>query len=373
MCAWKRTEGSNPSLSATFNTVQIRKDVASTMINGVPRILIIRLSSIGDVVRVLPALHALRDLYPDAQIDWAIEPKSRDIVEGHPALDQVLVFDRQEKFIESATAFRKLCKQVRAARYDIVVDFHGIMKSGLIMRASKAPKRYAFTPPRSQEMSHMFANERIKLVSERMNRIEENIALCNALGAKRHTLDVNIDIAHDIRDHIADYFAEVFHGAKKVVTLHVAVDRPEKQWPLEYFAKLADMLLADGRFEVLLTWGPGQMNLADEVLARCRRNPFVAPETPDLKHYAALAEHADLYCGGDTGPMHIASAMGTPVVAIFGGTDPSRHAPLRKPSRVLYAGSSDEPNPGDKKTAEEYLRAISPEMAYDACVALSTQ
>jgi lipopolysaccharide heptosyltransferase I len=343
------------------------------MINGVPRILIIRLSSIGDVVRVLPALHALRDLYPDAQIDWAIEPKSRDIVEGHPELDGVLVFERQEKFMESASAFRQLCKQVRAARYDIVVDFHGIIKSGLIMRASRAPKRYGFTPPRSQDMSHLFANERVKLVSDRMNRIEENIALCNALGAKRHTLDVTIDVSDDARDQVAEYFTETFRGAKRVVTLHVAVDRVEKQWPLEHFAKLADMLLADGRFEVLLTWGPGQKEMADEVLKRCDRNPMVAPETPDLKHYAALAEHADLYCGGDTGPMHIASAMGTPVVAIFGGTDPYRHGPLRTPSRVLFSGNEDEPNPSDKKTAEAFLGAITPEMAYDACVGLSME
>ena len=96
-----------------------------------------------------------------------------------------------------------------------------------------------------------------------------------------------------------------------------------------------------------------------------RRNPIVAPETADLKHYAWLIHRADLYFGGDTGPMHVASAMGTPVVAVFGGTDPAKHHPLRKPSEVLYTPPDAEGGPCD---AQERLEAITPEMAYDACV-----
>lgn len=338
------------------------------MLNGVPRILIIRLSAIGDVVRVLPALHALRDLYPNAQIDWVVEPKSAAVVEGHPALDQVILFERTEGFVEAARAFQETARQIKQNRYDIVLDFHGILKSGLLMKASKAKKRVAFAPPRSQEMSHLFANEKVELPSQRMNRIEENLALVRALGAKLHSLDVVIDVPFDAEDDVDEYLEDVFHADKVLVLVHAPVERPEKQWPLEHFAELCDRLAADGRFDVLLTWGPGQQHIANEVHQLSKRKPLVAPETPDLKHFAALAARAGLFVGGDTGPMHIASAMGTPVVVIFGGTDPAKHAPLRQPSQVLFAGPEPFPKDVSLGEAETYLRAVLPEQAYDACL-----
>lgn len=338
------------------------------MLNGVPRILIIRLSAIGDVVRVLPALHALRDLYPTAQIDWVVEPKSAAVVEGHPALDQVILFERVEGLVDAARAFKETARVIRENRYDIAIDFHGILKSGMLLRASRAKRRVAFAPPRSQEMSHLFANEKVDLPSQRMNRIEENLALVRALGAKLHSLDVVIDVPHDAEDDIDEYLEDVFHADKHLVLVHAPVDRPEKQWPLKHFADLCDMLAADGRFEVLLTWGPGQQEVAQEVAAMSKRKPLVAPETPDLKHYAALATRAGLFVGGDTGPMHIASAMGTPVVVIFGGTDPAKHAPLRQPSEILYVGPEPFPKDVSLTEAQVYLSGVLPEQVYDACL-----
>ena len=340
------------------------------MLNGVPRILIIRLSAIGDVVRVLPALHALRDRYPNAQIDWAIEPKSRDIVEDHPDLDRVLVFERGESSRTGARSFLRFCRQIRQNRYDIVIDFHGIFKSGLIAWFSRAPKRYGFARPRSREFSFLGTNHRVRLVSRHMNRIDENLEICKALEARRHHLDVTIHVRDHIIEETGAYFEEAFMAGKRVVTVHAPVDRPEKQWPLEHFATLSDMLLADGRFEVLLTWGPGQRQTVESVAAKCRRKPTVAPETPGLKHYAGMVQHTDLYFGGDTGPMHIASAMGVPVVAVFGGTEAAKHAPLRQPSVVLYAGPKPFPAKMPLATAEAALRAVTPEMAYDACIGL---
>ena len=335
------------------------------MINGVPRILVVRLSAIGDVVRVLPALHGLRTVHPNGQIDWAVERKSAGILEGHPHLDNLLVFERPPKAVEAATAFWAFCRQIRARRYDIVIDFHGILKSGLITAFSGAPERYGFARPRSQEGSYLFTNKRVKLFANDLNRIEENLLLVESLGVRRPSLDVTIPVPPDVSDEVDTFFERTFDGGKRVVAMHVPVDRPEKQWPIEYFAELSDMLLADGRFEVMLTWGPGQFGVVEKVLGKTRHKPLVAPEMPDLAHYAWLAHRADLYVGGDTGPMHIASAMGTPVVALFGGTDPAKHAPLRKPYEVLYHAPDDAPRGIPPR---ERLKAITPEMAYDACV-----
>ena len=338
------------------------------MINGVPRILIVRLSAIGDVVRVLPALHALRNRYPNAQIDWAVEQKSYDIVAGHPALDQIHVFERGDGILNNLGAFLAFCSLIRSSKYDWVIDFHGIAKTGLISRLSGAKLRYGFARPRAQEFSYLATNRKVPLISKYMNRIEENLELCKVLEAKVHSLDVLIDIPEDVEDTIEEYFHKTFHGAKMVVAVHAPVDRPEKQWPIEYFAALTDMIMSDGRYEVLLTWGPGQRETVDAVMKLIHGKPHIAPETPDLKHYAALVARCDLYFGGDTGPMHIASAMDTPVVAVFGGTHPAQHAPLRKPSQVLYAGPDIPTRSIDKVNAEALFREITPEIAYDVCV-----
>jgi lipopolysaccharide heptosyltransferase I len=342
------------------------------MINGVPRILLVRLSAIGDVVRVLPALHGLRETFPNAQIDWVVERRSADLLEGHPDLDSVLVFDRSAEWKRAAKAFWALCNQVRGNRYDIAVDFHGIFKSGVIVAFSGAAERRGFARPRSREVSYLFTNKKVRLPSPHLNRIEENLLLVESLGVRNPGMNATIHVPQEVRDEVDEFFEQTFDSGKWVVAMHAPVERPEKQWPFEYFAQLADLLLADGRFEVLLTWGPGQFEQAARVAAKARRNPLIAPEMPTLKHYAWLAHHADLYFGGDTGPTHIASAMGTPVVVVFGGTDPAKHAPCRKPFETLYV-PPEAPKDETRKTlsVEERMRRITPEMAYDACIRLT--
>ncbi len=335
------------------------------MKNGLPRILIVRLSAVGDVVRVLPALHTLRDTFPNAQLDWAVELKAAELLYDHPCLDQVFVFERPAGAWAATKSFLRFCRQVRANHYDIVIDFHGIFKTGMVSAFSRAPDKYGFDRPRAQELSYLFTNHKVRLPSPNLNRVEENLLLCDALCPHRSTLDALIYVPYEIQDEINDFYDSLFDGGKKVVAMHVPVDRPEKQWPVPYFAQLSDLLLADGRFEVMLTWGPGQFGMVDEVLNRSRRHPSVAPETPGLKHYAWLAHRADLFFGGDTGPMHIAATMGTPVVAVFGGTNPQKHAPYKRPCEVLYDSTP-------RLAPEERLHRITPEMAYDACVRLVT-
>ena len=341
------------------------------MLNGVPRILIIRLSAIGDVVRVLPALHCLRETYQNAQIDWVVEKKSAEILSGHPAIDQLLVFERSDDFKSSFKGFWSVCKEIRTNRYDIVMDFHGIFKSGSMCAFSRAPERYGFSRPRSQEGSYFFTNRKVKIEAEIQNRMDENFALCEPLVKGVKSLDVLIHIPDDALDMGDEFMEENFHGAKKIVAIHPPVDRPEKQWPLDHYAVLTDMLLSDGRFEVLLTWGPGQLDMVREVASQTSRNPVIAPETDGLKQYMALIQHSDLYFGGDTGPMHIASALDVPVIAVFGGTKPEQHAPLRQPNRILCAQYDlSESEQATLVSDEAKLSAITPELAYDACVTL---
>jgi lipopolysaccharide heptosyltransferase I len=334
--------------------------------------LIIRLSAIGDVVRVLPALHCLHDTYPNAQIDWVVEGKSADVLEGHLLIDQLLVFDRSDDLKQSIRSFWELCKRVRANRYDMVIDFHGILKSGLITGFSGAAERFGFSRPRSQELSYLFTNRKTRLGMEVKNRMHENLALCESFSKGSKSLDVTLHIPEEALDMSEAFMEENFAGSKKIAALHIPVDRPEKQWPLPHFAALTDMLLSDGRFEVLLTWGPGQLDIVREVAAMTSRNPVIAPETHSLKQYMALIQESDLYFGGDTGPMHIASALDIPVVSVFGDTEPEQHATLRQPCKVLHASEFVSDSAVlSAMSAAEMLSCITPEIAYDACVSLA--
>ena len=360
-------------MSYNTSTTRMVDRNCTEMLNGIPRILIIRLSAIGDVVRVLPALHCLRETYPNAHIDWVVERKSSDVLEGHPGIDRLLIFERPSDFKEAAREFWALCKQVRANRYDMVIDFHGIFKSGLLTRYSGAPDRYGYARPRSQELSFLSTNHKTKVGMEIRNRMHENLVICEQFSKGWKSLDVLMHIPDDALEMSDAFMEESFTGAKKVVAIHVPVDRPEKQWPLKHFAVLADMLLADGRFDVLLTWGPGQQEMVRKVASLALRNPVIAPETDSLKQYMALIQDSDMYFGGDTGPMHIASALDVPVVAVFGGTDPEQHATLRQPYRVLHASEfvTDEARLKEMSVSER-MASITPEIAYDACVALAT-
>ena len=340
------------------------------MIAGSPRILIIRLSAIGDVVRVLPALQAVREAYPQAHIDWVVERKSADIIDGHPALDGVIIFERPSGAWKSSRQFAGLCRDIRNKRYDIAIDFHGILKSGLLTAATRAPKRFGFARPRSQEGSTLFYTDRVSVPLDQLNRSEENLQLCKALSPEVRWTAPMLYVPVDVQDSIDAFCESEFDSDKLIVALHAPVDRPEKLWPLAHVAALSDLLLADGRFEVMLTWGPGQFSVVEEVLSLTRRTPTIAPETPDLKHYAALIARSALYIGGDTGPMHIASAMGVPVVAIFGGTNPAQHAPYQLPHAVLYAGPRTGDTAQSLAAAQARLESVTPEAAYDACIEL---
>ncbi len=252
----------------------------------------------------------------------------------------------------------------------MVLDFHGIFKSGWLSWRSGAKERYGFARPRGREYSWLFANRRAQLPEKMLNRIQENLALCREFGVTGTSLDVTIALPDEVEAEVTEYLERAFDGGKRLVAVHAPVDRAEKQWPLPYFAKLVDLLLSDGRFEVLLTWGPGQRGVVEHVLAMARRHPEVAPETPTLKHLASLLQQVDLFLGGDTGPMHMASAMDTPVVAIFGGTNPAQHAPLRAPSEHLFAGPAAVPRRIPLEQAQRYLAEVTPEAAYEACLRL---
>ena len=305
------------------------------VIGGAPKILIIRLSAIGDVVRVLPAAAAIRRAYPSAQIDWVVESAAADILFDNPLLDRVIVFDRGPRWLRNFVRFMGLRSRLREQRYDIAIDFHGVIKSGFLLGSTRAKRRISFGPPRSREGAFLFANERFALSEPVMNRVDENLELASTSMDNVHNVRLPFMIDEQINVDVFRMITELRKNRRWLVIVHAPVDRAEKRWPTERFIALINLLFEDGRFDVVLTHGPGQRGELDCIVDVCSESPIVPPECQSLREYAGLAAMASLYIGVDTGPMHIAAAVGTPVVAIFGGTAPSMHSPVGSACRTL--------------------------------------
>lgn len=301
----------------------------------------VRLSAIGDVVRTLPAVKGLRERFPDAYIAWLVEDKSSDILIGNPYLDKVIVFPRRD-LVGGARSGRtrflkKFVSDLRAERLDTVLDFHGAFKSGLFSFLSGAQERIGFQRHHTKEFNFLFINHTVVPPGKRINRIERNISLVAALGASLLNLDVTMPVPAETRMKV-EKMLDPFDKRRPLVAIHPTTSRLFKHWDAENYAKVADKLLSDGAAQVMITYGPGEEEAAQKVVGYMRSNAAPLIPTRSLREYAWLVKQATVYFGSDTGPMHIASAMGTPVVALFGPTDPVVNGPYRQPHTILYKG-----------------------------------
>ena len=292
------------------------------------RALLVRLSSIGDVVHTLPALAALHRHGWEA--DWLVEPPSRVLLEESPLLAQVVTAPPRKAFgwREALGSVRAL----RARRYDAALDFQGLWKSAAWARLSGARRVIGWERgSRREPSSAALVGERIEgAVAGHV--IDKNLALLRPLGIA----------AAGLREFPLPLSAEAVAradaglsalGGGELALLNPGGGWTSKLWPAERFGELARGLRALG-LRPLVTWGPGEEALADRVVAAsggAARRSF--PTT--LLDYAEIARRARLVVAADTGPLHIACAVGTPVVALFGPTDPARNGPFAREDVVI--------------------------------------
>jgi ADP-heptose:LPS heptosyltransferase len=311
---------------------------------GAERILVVRLGAIGDVVRTLPAAALVREAYPAAHLAWLVEPATASLLRAQPWLDEVLVFPRTglRKSVKSrhfGRAFRELrgfLQDLRSPRFDLVVDFHSILKSGLLSFASGAHRRVAYARPFGREAAWLFATDRARLEPSRMSRFDRNVGLVHFLG---------IDGPSDARPLFVDPTAsEAALTALGVSTAPVVIHpgtsdtTAHKRYSAEGFAAVARALAEDPGIPSIVTAGPAESDraAAEAVVSAAPGAARLAPRTPELPELAGLFSRCQLFIGNDTGPMHVASLVGTPVVQILGPTDPVENAPFPgTPSRTV--------------------------------------
>ncbi|RME73610.1 MAG: hypothetical protein D6776_06765, partial [Planctomycetota bacterium] len=289
-----------------------------------PRIAIVKVGALGDVINTLPLAVALRERFPDAEIAWVVGPLARPLVEHHPAVDHVIPYPRRD--------WRRLADCVRALRAfrpDVVIDAGRQLKTAVLARLSGARWRIGFDRARSKEGAWRFANVRTPEAIGHAPVLEHYLELGALLGAPTEPVRWQIDPGADARRRVQ---ALLPPAAGPLVAMTVSATKPANLWPPERLASLAARAVRERGAQVVLVGGPGEDERRRGALVAALAGPGVHDRTgrTTLHELAALLERADVVLAHDTGPMHLAVALGRPVVSIFGAADPLRTGPWRQ-------------------------------------------
>ncbi len=350
-------------------------------------ILIVKLSSLGDVVHTLPALTTLRRHWPAARITWLAEPPAFEILRGHPALDRILVWPRRKwtgllragRLPAAGRLLREFLRELRDTRFDLVVDFQGLAKSALWVAAARAAEKAGYGPGhRRREWAWLACNRRVPVRDPRAHAVERNLQLLEGLGLPRLPLRYDFPILPENEREAAALLAELgLPAGVPFVAASVLTRWPAKNWTPEGFAQTADALALRG-LPVVLT-GAAEDRAALDAVAAVQRSPVRRLDgRTSLKTLAAVFRRARVVLSTDTGPLHIAVAVGTPVVALFGPTDPGYTGPYGDGHVVLR--SAVPCSPCFQKTCRTRLvephacmRRLEPSVVADAVARLAAQ
>lgn len=299
-------------------------------------ILIVKLSAIGDVIHALPVAHALKQKYPQARITWIVEKPAYDLLTNNPDIDEIILFDKPRfKSVSGLVSnVPELSRQLKSRNFDVVLDLQGLFKSAAIAWLSGAAERYGYCNMR--ELSHLLS---APICGDHQDGhiVERYLDVARALGCKVEMGQFSITItdqeAVDAQESMKK--AGITENTCFVV-LAPGTNWPTKCWPIRSYGELADQLYAEGITPVIIG-GPADKQLAEEILATAKRPVIDLVGKTTLKQLAYVIKQARIFVGGDTGPMHLAVAVGTSVVAMFGPTDPGRNGPYSGENIVLTA------------------------------------
>jgi lipopolysaccharide heptosyltransferase I len=299
------------------------------------RILIVKLGSIGDIVHTLPSLAAIRRAMPNAEISWVVEHRAAEILRDNPILDRLIEVDmkalrRGLVSGETLRAPRQQLRQLRASAFELALDFQGLLKSASIARLSGARRVFGFSSSSLREpASRILLSKSIK-TSENLHVIRKNLALASGalrISVPRNAGDMEFPIATKPAHADEARSAELLTNGNYAI-LNPGGGWPTKLWSAERFGRLADELWSHHGLYSLVTYGPGEAQLAETVLQSSQSGKAHAISL-SLKGFYELAKRAQVYVGGDTGPTHLAIAAGAPIVGLFGPTEWWRNGSLQ--------------------------------------------
>jgi len=341
---------------------------------GNPRsILIVKLSAIGDVIQTLPMVKALKNRYPEARIDWLVEEDACDILLGHPDLDRVIIsrrkswlrgFWRWGKSRETLREIGRFLREVRRRKYDMVIDNHGILKSGLLVVLVRGRRKIGFRPSAgiAEEGNYLFTNERYRPLSIERHALDRYLDLVSQMGVPVEGATLEFPVPDELREKAENLLRQNGFFNRPLVVIHPMAKWETKQWPLDNFAGLISALV-EKNASVVVTGSPQDVEPVSEILNRAGQDRKVLnlAGVTSLKELAGIFSLADLVVTPDTGPMHLAAAVKTPLIALFGPTAPWRTGPYGNHHRVIRKALSCSPCFRKKCNTLECMTSISVE------------
>jgi heptosyltransferase I len=290
------------------------------------RLLIVRLGALGDIVHALPAAAALREAFPDARLDWLVDAKHRALLDLVPVIDTRIAVD--SRAWSGPRAPLAVVRELRRTQYDIAFDLQGLIKSAAFARASGARRVIGYTQPHLREpAARFFYTEQVDAGADDSGHVVfKSLAILRLLNLPHETAprfplsQTESHVPACTRQLLGLWPDEPF------VLINPGAAWPNKRWPAERFGALAREIRTRHGWKSAVLWGPDEETLAAQVAASSSGAAEMAPAT-SLADLVALARAARLLISGDTGPIHLAAAVGTPVVGIYGPTDPRRNGP----------------------------------------------
>ena len=313
-------------------------------------IALVKLSAIGDVVHALPVASALRKRYPHSHLTWIVEGKSREIVDGNPDLDEVIVFEKARWVKEFPYPHRtfpvlweifRFSRQLRKANFDLVIDLQGLIKSGVLTWLAGTGTRIGFSVDYCRESANArFTNYHITPAKEDVHIIDQCLSLVRELETDTQHKQFKIHVPEKDRKYIEKFLEK--KGVSKadfLLLINPGAAWETKQWGVENYAQLADQVISDLGLMVIFLWGPSELTLVKSIQKKMRQ-PAIRACPTTLKQSMALMQQAHLFVSGDTGPLHIAAALNIPCVGIYGPSSPERNGPYGKIHRVVQTNVS---------------------------------
>lgn len=329
-------------------------------------ILVVKLSAIGDVIHALPVSYAIKERFPEAHLTWVVEKPAYPILEDNPYIDEIILFEKAKfrsvsGFLHEIGPFRRL---LRARRYDASLDLQGLFKSAAIVWNAGARQRVGTANMR--EGAHLVSRP-VRGAHAEGHIVERYLDVARALGC---TVDeVRFPVAVSERDRAAAetlLAREGVQDGRAFVAFAIGANWPNKRWPVEHFAALADRLYRAHYVPVLVGGGRLDETLAQDIMAASEVPPVNLVGRTNLKQLAHIFTRAALVLGGDTGPVHLAAGLGTPTVMLMGPTDANRNGPYGQQENAIEV---DRPCRACWKRAcpkgLDCLAAITPEMAVE--------
>lgn len=328
-----------------------------------PGILLVKLSSFGDVIHTLPTLEALREAFPSAHITWLVEAGYAALLRGHPALDEVWPAPRvrlnQGGLAQGLTDLASLARRLRFQPFDLVIDLQGLLKSALWVFLTRSPRKVGYD--RTRELSYLALTERVPPFDPEAHAVWRYLNLARYLGASsapprfRFGFTTSFDLS---RFQMTD---------RPFVALHPGARWATKLWPASFWAQLADWLIRDKGFQLVITGSAGDRPRAEEILASMHASALNLAGQTSLEELAGLLAQARLAVTADTGPMHLAAALGTRVVALFGPTAAGRTGPFGTGHEIVRLGLECSPCFQRQCPEPRCLTDLAPEAVQSAC------